>query len=128
MPKRYDIMMKKEDKSLKPNIKTILKRLILPLVLVIIYLAIVAVLAYFADKQGNGGLLDFSYTTNFVILLFITGPAFIMATSGLCWIVEWVKYKEYRYEKQALAITSLICGTFFLIGLFAFFFFTLGIL
>ena len=113
---------------MKQNTKSILKRLILPLVLVIIYLAIVAVLAYFADKQGNGGLLDFSYATNFVILLFITGPAFLMATSGLCWIVEWVKYKEYRYEKQTLAITSLICGIFFLIGIFSFFFFTLGIL
>ena len=113
---------------MKPNNNSILKRLMLPIILVIIYLAIVAVLAYFADKQGNGGLLDFSYATNFVILLFITGPSFIMATSGLCWIVEYVKYKEYRYEKHTLAITSLICGTFFLMGLFTFFFFTLGIL
>lgn len=112
---------------MKSNTKTILKRLILPLVLVIVYIAVVTVLAFYADKQGNGGFIDFDYAANFIILLFITGPAFLMATSGLCWMVEWVKYKEYRYEKQTLAITSLICGTFFLIGLFTFFFFTLGI-
>ena len=112
---------------MKQNTKNILKRIILPLVLVIIYLAVVAVLAFYADKQGNGGFIDFDYAANFGILLFLTGPAFIMATAGLCWVVEFVKYKEYRYEKQTLAITSLICGTFFLIGLFTFFFFTLGI-
>lgn len=112
---------------MKQSTKSILKRIILPLILVIIYLAVVAVLAFYADKQGNGGFIDFDYTANFVILLLLTGPAFLMAASGLCWVVEFVKYKEYRYEKQTLAITSLICGAFFLIGIFTFFFFTLGI-
>lgn len=109
---------------MKQNIKL----WILPLILTICYLAVIAILAFYADKQGNGGFIDFDYAANFVIFLCLTGPAFLMATSGLCWIVEFVKYKEYRYEKHTLAITSLICGALFLIGVFTFFFFTLGIL
>jgi hypothetical protein len=50
-----------------------------------------------------------------------------MAISGLFWVVEFVKYKEYKYENKTFAITSVICGTLFLIGVFTFFFFTLGI-
>jgi hypothetical protein len=105
-----------------------IKRWSLPLILVICYLAIIAVLALYADKQGNGGFIDFDYTANFVIFLCLTGPAFLMALAGLCWIIEFVRYKEYRYEKHSLAIASLICGSIFLIGIFAFFFLTLGIL
>ena len=110
------------------KLKRILKKSILPLILALLYIAVIAVLAYFADKQGNGGFIDFDYTANFVILLCLTGPAFLMASAGLCWIVEFVRYKEYRYEKHSLAIASLICGSIFLIGIFAFFFLTLGIL
>ena len=110
------------------KLKRILKKTILPVILTLLYIATVAVLSYFADKQSNGGLLDFDYATTFVIFLILTGPAFLMATSGLFWVVEYVKYKEYKYEKQTFAITSLICGTLFLVGVFTFFFFTLGIL
>lgn len=109
------------------NFKRSLKKSILPLVLTLMYIAAVAVLAYFADKQTNGNLLDFDYATTFVIFLILTGPAFLISVSGLFWVVEYVKYKEYKYEKQTFAITSVICGTLFLIGIFAFFFLTLGI-
>lgn len=109
------------------RLKRILKKTILPLILTLLYIAVIAVLAYFADKQGNGGFIDFDYTANFGILLILTGPAFVMAVSGLFWVVEYVKYKEYKYEKETFAITSVICGTLFLIGVFTFFFFTLGI-
>lgn len=104
------------------------KRWILPFILVICYLAVIAILAFYADKQGNGGFIDFDYSANFVIFLCLTGPAFLMAAAGLFWVVEYVKYKEYKYEKETFAITSVICGTLFLIGVFTFFFFTLGIL
>ena len=110
------------------KLKRILKKSIIPAILTILYIAAVAVLAYFADKQGNGGFIDFDYVANFGILLILTGPAFLMAVSGLCWVVEYVKYKEYKYEKETFAITSVICGTLFLIGVFTFFFLTLGIL
>ena len=80
------------------------------------------------SKETNGGLLDFDFDTTFVIFLILTGPAFLMAVSGLFWVVEYVKYKEYKYEKETFAITSVICGTLFLIGVFTFFFLTLGIL
>lgn len=110
------------------KLKRILKKSIIPAILTILYIAAVAVLAYFADKQGNGGFIDFDYVANFGILLILTGPAFLMAISGLCWVVEYVKYKEYKYEKETFAITSVICGTLFLIGVFTFFFLTLGIL
>ena len=72
--------------------------------------------------------MDFDFATTFVIFLILTGPAFLMAVSGLFWVVEYVKYKEYKYEKETFAITSVICGTLFLIGVFTFFFLTLGIL
>ena len=110
------------------KLKRILKKSIIPAILTILYIAAVAVLAYFADKQGNGGFIDFDYVANFGILLILTGPAFLMAVSGLCWVVEYVKYKEYKYEKENFAITSVICGTLFLVGVFTFFFLTLGIL
>jgi len=103
------------------------KRWSLPLILAICYLTVIAILAFYADKQGNGGFIDFDYAANFVIFLYLTGPAFLMASAGLCWIIEFVRYKEYRYEKHTLAIASLICGSIFLIGIFAFFFLTLGI-
>lgn len=109
------------------KLKGILKKSILPTALTLLYIAVIAVLAYFADKQGNGGFLDFDYTANFGIFLILTGPAFLMAVSGLCWVVEYVKYKEYKYEKESFAITSIICGTLFLVGVFTFFFLTLGI-
>ena len=108
--------------------KRILKKSILPAILAILYIAAIAVLAYFADKETNGRLLDFDFATTFVIFLILTGPAFLMAVSGLFWVVEYVKYKEYKYEKETFAITSVICGTLFLIGVFTFFFLTLGIL
>lgn len=103
------------------------KRWSLPLILVICYLTVIAILAFYADKQGNGGFIDFDYAANFVIFLCLTGPAFLMASAGLCWIIEFVRYKEYRYEKHSFAIASLICGLIFLIGIFSFFFLTLGI-
>ena len=103
------------------------KRWSLPLILVICYLTVIAILAFYADKQGNGGFIDFDYAANFVIFLYLTGPAFLMASAGLCWIIEFVRYKEYRYEKHSFAIASLICGLIFLIGIFSFFFLTLGI-
>ena len=80
------------------------------------------------SKETNGGLLDFDFATTFVIFLILTGPTFLMAVSGFFWVVEYVKYKEYKYEKETFAITSVICGTLFLIGVFTFFFLTLGIL
>ena len=72
--------------------------------------------------------MDFDFATTFVIFLILTGPTFLMAVSGLFWVVEYVKYKEYKYEKETFTITSVICGTLFLIGVFTFFFLTLGIL
>lgn len=110
------------------RLKRILKKSILPGVLTLLYIAAIAVLAYFADKQGNGGFIDFDYAANFGILLILTGPAFLMAVAGLCWVMEFIKYKEYKYEKETFAITSLICGTLFLVGVVSFFFLTLGIL
>ena len=107
--------------------KRILKKSIIPAILTILYIAAVAVLAYFADKETNGGLLDFDFGTAFVIFLILTGPEFLMLVAGLFWVVEYVKYKEYKYEKEAFAVTSVICGTLFLIGIFTFFFLTLGI-
>jgi hypothetical protein len=109
------------------KLKRIFKKSITPTFLTLLYITAVAVLAYFADKETNGGLLDFDYATSFVIFLILTGPAFLMAISGLFWVVEFVKYKEYKYENKTFAITSVICGTLFLIGVFTFFFFTLGI-
>lgn len=109
------------------KVKKILKKSIFPLIIAILYIAAVAVLAYFADKQGNGGIMDFDYSANFLLILILTCPALLMLTSALFWVVEFIKFKEYRYEKRSFAIASLICGIIFLIGVFTFIFLTLGI-
>ncbi len=109
------------------KLKKILKKSIIPLILTLLYIAAVAVLAYSAEIKFSDAYLEFNFWTNVLIFLILTGPAFLMAASGLFWVVEFVKYKEYRYEKHTFAITSLICGTLFLVGVFTFFFLTLGV-
>ena len=51
------------------KLKRIFKKFITPAFLTLLYITAVAVLAYFADKETNGGLLDFDYATSFVIFL-----------------------------------------------------------
>ncbi len=107
--------------------RTILKRSILPLILALLYIVFALLGAYNADKAGNNGLFDFNYATCLLLTLILTGPAYLMLSSAICWIVEFVKYKEYRYEKRSIIISSAVCGALFLIGVFTFIFLTLGI-
>lgn len=109
------------------KLKRILKRSILPLILALLYIVFALWGAYNADKAGNNGLFDFDYATCLLLTLILTGPAYLMFSSLICWVVEFVKFKEYRYEKRSIIISSIVCVTLFLIGAFTFIFLTLGI-
>ena len=109
------------------KVKRILKRSILPLILALLYTVFALLGAYNADKAGNNGFIDFNYAACLLLILILTGPAYLMLSSIICWTVEFVKYKEYRYEKRSIIISSIVCGTLFLIGAFTFIFLTLGI-
>ena len=81
MPKRYDIMMKKEDKPMKQSTKSVLKRILLPIAFTVIYLIVLAVICHGIERSPDS-LIDF--TSNFafcyLLMLILTAPPFIMIT------------------------------------------------
>ena len=128
MPKRYDIMMKKEDKPMKQSTKSVLKRILLPIAFTVIYLIVLAVICNGIERSPDS-LIDF--TSNFafcyLLMLILTAPPFIMITSVLFWIAELIIFIQYRCERRHLIISSSVCGAFFLIGLLTFIFLTLNV-
>lgn len=103
-----------------------LKRSILPISLALLYIVAVVILAFYAEITVSDAYIEFNFWANACIIIIFTAPAYLMITSILCWLIEFVKFKEYRYEKRSLIISSTVCGALFLVGAVSFFFLTLG--
>lgn len=113
---------------MKESTKSVLKRIIIPLVLIVIYLVGLAIVCLNAEPDPNS-LIDLTSEFGFfyLLMLILTAPPLLIIASVIFWIAEFIIYKQYRLEKKHIIISSAICGTVFLIGLFTYIFLTLNI-
>ena len=112
---------------MNPKSKKALMRLLIPIIFIILYVAAVALLALYSDIHEDTSFWDWNYPTYLFFVAILTAPPVFVLFSVIFWVVEFIRYKQYRYEKNYLILPSVVSGVLFLIGVLTFFFFTLPI-
>ncbi len=114
---------------MKQSTKNILKRTIIPLILILLYLVGIAIVSLKAEPSPDA-VIDLTSNFGFFYLLMIilTAPPLLMIASVIFWIAEFIIFKLHKSSLKAFIIASAVCVTVFLIGLFTYIFLTLHIL